>query len=62
VSRGIYKLEDSAREFLEEYPELAEHYMNLIAEMEQTRSLEMNENQCEWSAEEIKHIRDILFV
>lgn len=47
VSRGIYKLEDSAREFLEEYPELAEHYMNLIAEMEQTRSLEMNENQCE---------------
>lgn len=30
VSRGMYALNDSAREFLDEYPELVRHYMELI--------------------------------
>lgn len=34
VSRGVYKLEDSAREFLKDYPELVEHYMNKITQAE----------------------------
>jgi len=35
VSRGVYRLEDTAREFLKEYPELVGHYMSKITEMEQ---------------------------
>ncbi len=38
VTRGIYRLEDTAREFLKEYPELVGHYMKKIAEAEQERS------------------------
>jgi hypothetical protein len=38
VSRGVYRLEDSAREFLKDYPELVEHYMKRIAETEQEKS------------------------
>jgi hypothetical protein len=30
VSRGIYKLNDSAKEFMDGYPELAEHYLDII--------------------------------
>ncbi len=34
VSKGIYSLNDCAKEFLEGYPELVEHYMGLIIEQE----------------------------
>lgn len=34
VSRGIYELNDCAREFLTGYPELARHYTDMIAERE----------------------------
>jgi hypothetical protein len=34
VSKGIYSLNDSAREFLAGYPDLVKHYMELIAEKE----------------------------
>ena len=34
VSKGIYSLNDCAREFLDGYPELAGHYMDLIIEKE----------------------------
>ncbi len=34
VSKGIYSLNDSARQFLDGYPELAGHYMDLIIEKE----------------------------
>ncbi len=34
VSRGIYSLNDCAREFLDGYPELARHYMDRIQEKE----------------------------
>jgi hypothetical protein len=32
VSRGIYELDNSAKEFLDAYPELVEHYMGIIDE------------------------------
>lgn len=35
VSRGIYSLNDCARDFLEGYPELVTHYMQLIQEKEE---------------------------
>lgn len=38
VTRGIYRPEDTAREFLKDYPELVGHYMKKIAEAEQERS------------------------
>lgn len=34
VSRGIYSLNASAREFLDDYPDLVRHYMGLISEKE----------------------------
>lgn len=34
VSKGIYSLNESAREFLAGYPELVKHYMDLITEKE----------------------------
>lgn len=34
VSRGMYTLNESAREFLTGYPELVKHYMELISEKE----------------------------
>ncbi len=38
VSRGVYELNDSAREFLKGYPELQEHYMRNISEWEKSLS------------------------
>ena len=38
VSRGIYRPEDTAREFLKDYPELVGLYMKKIAEAQQERS------------------------
>lgn len=40
-ARGLYELEDSAREFLKGYPELKEHYMSRICEWEQARAAAM---------------------
>jgi hypothetical protein len=37
-ARGIYDLDDSAREFLKGYPELQEHYMSRISEWEQAQA------------------------
>ncbi|HEX2945720.1 MAG TPA: DUF2161 family putative PD-(D/E)XK-type phosphodiesterase [Clostridia bacterium] len=34
VSKGLYSLNDTAREFLDGYPELVKHYMELITEKE----------------------------
>lgn len=36
VSRGLYELNDSAREFINCYPELMEHYMKRISEWEES--------------------------
>jgi hypothetical protein len=38
TARGVYDLDDSAREFLKGYPELQEHYMNKITEWEQAQA------------------------
>ncbi len=38
TARGIYDLNDSAREFLKGYPELQEHYMKKISEWEQAQA------------------------
>ncbi|NLK88022.1 MAG: hypothetical protein GX279_11105 [Clostridiaceae bacterium] len=38
VTRGIYDLDDSAREFLKGYPELQQHYMGKISEWEQAQA------------------------
>ena len=43
VSRGVYRLEDAAREFLKDYPELVGHYMKKIAEAGREQSAEQDE-------------------
>jgi len=52
VSRGVYELNDSAREFINCYPELREHYMKKIAEWEESSAVS-DENPHKKSAEAV---------